>query len=295
MLYMTPGQFRRMATGADLSQLSSTTDSDLAQILSLSTSAVNRWCSVPKLPQMHDFRGGSITGEQQDYPVGNVMWPGSDKFWPFHKPVKAVSQFKLQITPSQAVVFDPSDLYINLTDGYIEVISLARRLSVFSAGYIPILGMREPVAVVDYTYGWTFPVTGEMFYPDDSLKVFRGENQWWTSDTVTVYIDGVDHTSDFTIDRNEGTLTRATQVPSTSVVTVDYTYTLPTDIAHAVAIVASNAINANAFQQANVRGLQEMKVEETEVRFERGMVVFEELVDERAQGLLAAYKQYSWS
>lgn len=300
MQYVTPSQFKRMATGVDYSSLA---DSDLSVISSLATAAVNRHCAVAKLPQAHDFRGGSITNEQIDYPIGNTFWPGSDKVWVMHRPVKAVSRFFLRITPDQGVNFDPADLYIHLTDGSIEVISLARRLSVFSAGFVPVLGLRQPVAELDYTYGWSFPVTGETFYADSTLKVFHGENGWWdNTQTVNVYVNGtIQATNAYTVNYNEGTVTFTAPVTNGTGVTVDYTYKLPNEIFEATSLVMANAINSNAAQAANLRGLQGLRVEETEMRWGNprsgtsGNPVFEEFIDARVQSLLHAYRQFSWA
>ena len=68
MPYLTPQRFREMAFGIDISELD---DTELAALIAQATSVVNSYCNVPRIPQMHDFRGGTITGEQHQwrYPV----------------------------------------------------------------------------------------------------------------------------------------------------------------------------------------------------------------------------------
>lgn len=59
--YLTPEAFRVMGFGVDLSVFE---EVEVRNILARASARVNTYCAVPNLPQPHDFRGGTVTGEQ---------------------------------------------------------------------------------------------------------------------------------------------------------------------------------------------------------------------------------------
>lgn len=293
MTYMTPAFLRRLNIGLDLAGVP---DEPIARLLAVATSAVNRETAAPNHPQPHDFRGGVATLEQHTWDLGNNYRTGSDRLYLYHPPVKAVTSFTLRVTSNQTVTFEPADIYVNRNDGYIEIISLARRLSVFSAGFVPVLGLRQPVAELTYTYGWSFPVAGEPMWADESLKVFAAANQWWDPDEpVTVYVNGVaEDPSFYSVDHDNGLVTFASQVYDGAGVTVDYTHRLPVEIRDAMALLFTNASEAARMVGGGLTSVRQVKVEEAMLAFDRKTTVLENLVDDRISALLAPYRFRSW-
>ena len=235
-MYLTPARFREMGFGIDISEL------DNAELLALeraATTAANLYCNVPRIPQMHDFRGGTITNERHvwRYPV-TPFEIGQRRFYPFHWPILEVQQFRIYVTNTQYVDIRPTELMVNNTDRYFEVVSLAlTSTGLFNALIIPNVGLATPVASSSYTYGWDFVETDETLANTDG-QTYRAQNQFWLSGTD---LYGVDRTpvikkngsvvsSGFTIDMVEGTVVFDAQLVATDVVTATYHYPLPPDI-----------------------------------------------------------------
>lgn len=310
--YVSVSKFKLMGTGADLTDI---TDSTLAAMLSAATSRVNRYCAVPKTPVPHDFRGGTVgegsNWEKHQWDVGSMYRQGSDRVYPFHYPVKAIQTFQLRVTVTQTVDFNPVDIYINNDERYLEVISLAVRLSVFSAGYVPTIGLRVPVAELGYTYGYSFPVSGEAMTLDATTSgLYHADNQWWdTTEAITVYQDGVATASGlYTADADEGTVLFTTPPATTTAVTLDYTYRLPTEIAQATALIAADNVTRYTLQNAGSIGVAGIRIEETDVTFQDQIggspgqgssrrppsPIFSDTVSGPAAELLSSYVFRSW-
>jgi hypothetical protein len=268
--YLTPAKFRTMGYGVDLSDV---TDATLATQCQRAHSMVEAHCLVPRLPngQNHDFRGGSIVGEQHTwrYPASAVDI-GQRKAWPFNWPILAMEKFIIKVTNTQYVEIDPSELFVNQTQKYVEVVSLAiTSHGLFNALVVPNIGLATPVVVLDYTYGRQFDETDEVLYFSDG-KTWRAAHQWWKTDPAPVVKkDGtiLTLTDDYTIDADEGTVILDEDANDDNVITVSYSHTLPSEIRDAMGEIMAHL---HATAEAHERGIAHLrKVTVEEVSLER--------------------------
>lgn len=285
--YLTPGRFRAMALGIDLS---AKTDADLASLLASASAEVNRYCCAPT---GHDFRGGTVTGEQHIWDVGNShRWP-SGRLWPYHRPLAAVSSIQINVTRNQYISFTEEQIFVNRKLGYIEPVAAPVTTALFTA--VPPFLLSEPVATIDYTYGQTLTVTDEVVEPDGGVgRVYRAINQFWTDATVTVKADNSPMSSGYTLDRYEG-LVILDELPALgTVISVSYAYTMPFDIALATGIVCSDMLGYSNINASGLTGLSGIRVEEIELRQSSrvGFNVYE--MHPAARLLLGAYVFASW-
>jgi hypothetical protein len=270
-MYVTPDAFKQMRLGSDVTGIP---DLQLAVVLERASTIVNGYCTVPTIPQPHDFRGGSIVGEQHVWrlPEGG---PGSDqtgtrRVYPFHWPIKAVSEFNIAVTNTQiALDIQPSEIIIQNSDRYLEVVTLiGATFGLFNAIAMPNAFLATPTVRLDYTYGREIRQTGETIYPVDETNrvLFRAINQWWLVDvdhTVNVYVGGVLTTSGFTVDADEGTI--LFDAPVTGSVKVDYTYTLMPEVRDATALIARYEFAQSAITAKGLSGLETIRMAELEI------------------------------
>lgn len=267
-MYVTPERFRTMGLGVDLE----VEDVELRSTLTRASAAVDSYCAVSSLPQRHDFRGGTITGEQHEWRTS--MYDGGVKplrFYPWHGPVRTVTDIRIYSTPQIYTQIDPVEAFINNSGGYIEISSLKlTQYGIFGTGLInAITGMWNPVAVLDYTYGYRFSTTTEYLEATDALT-YRAQNQWWASDPAPViYLDEAEEPSGFTISYDEGTVTFDTPQPAGTVVTASYTYRLPNEIAEATALIAADDFGESRMRARGMSGVDTLRVGEIEIRRSR--------------------------
>ena len=261
--YLTPEAFRVMGFGVDLSTFE---EVEVRNILARASARANTYCAAPTLPQPHDFRGGTITGEQHSWSMGSDLVAGQRRYYAWHRPIKEISQFRVVVTNSQYVQIAPTELFINHSEGYVEVVSMAvTSIGIFGSGLIPNLGLARPVGVMDYTYGWSFPVVGEELLDTDG-ETFRAQNQWWDADvTPTVYINGAEQTTGYALDYNEGTVQFNDLLAANDVVTLDYNHTLPTAIAGATGAIATHMIGQSKLAAKGMVGIGSLKVAEVSI------------------------------
>ena len=261
--YLTPEAFRVMGFGVDLSNFE---EVEVRNILAGASARANAYCATPNLPQPHDFRGGSVVGEQHSWAMGSDLVAGQRRYYAWHTPIKAISSFRVVVTNSQYVQIAPTELFINQSEGYIEVVSLAvTSVGIFGSGLIPNLGLARPVGVMDYTYGWSFPIVGEELFETDG-ETFRAENQWWDKSVVpVVYKNGAVQNSGFAFDYNEGTVTFASMLDASDVVTLDYHHTLPYAIPRATGIIATDMIGQARMAARGMTGISRLHVAEVDI------------------------------
>lgn len=289
-MYVTPERYRTMGFGVDLSEIE---DFELRAILHAASAAVDSYCNVPLLPQKHDFRGGTITDEQHQWRIGNDNGSefGQRRFYFFHRPLQTVTDFRIMVTGGQYVVIPTSELFLNPIEGWAEVVSLAvTSIGIFGSGLLPNVGLARPIARASYTYGWEFSVVGEQLDATDG-KLFRAQNQWWKTDTATIYKNGVDVTATVTLDLDEGTATFTDQPTVDDVITADYTHKLPHDIQHAVGIIATQFLNERDLTAAGLGRIEAMTIEELSIRRslpQRSQLAIKVIPDQAAL-LLAGY------
>ena len=243
-------------------------DFELRASLTRSSSQVNALCSVATLPQEHDFRGGTITGERHEWrlsPYDNGYTPF--RFYPWHKPIKEITDFRIYSTPQLYTAIDPDEIFINNSGGYIEVSSLKITQYGILGGVVnALVGMWTPVAQYSYTYGYQFGVTGDVCETTDGWT-FRAQNQWWDSSiTPEIQKDGVVITTNFTIDYDEGTITFDSAQPANTLITASYTYKLPWQIGEATALLTAEDFGEARMRERGMQGVDTLRVGEIEIR-----------------------------
>ena len=283
--YMTPGRYRIGGFGVDLSGVD---DVELRAILHRATAMVNAYCTVPQTPSAYDFRGGTIVGEEVPYHVGSALLPPQTRIYVRHTPLRSLTSMQIDVTPGQHVAFDEGEIYA--TNDYFELTSMAfTGLSPVGNLLWPGIGMQTPIARVSYTYGYLLSVLGEELEQTDA-KEFRAMNQWWFADPApVVYVDGTETTTGFTINYNEGMVTF--DANQTGLVSVDYAHKLPSEIAEATGMVATDRIGERDLTRKGLHGLVELAVGEVRIRrdFPRAGVQKIGVSDQVAQ-LLDPYK-----
>lgn len=266
-MYLTPERFREMGFGIDISELE---DAELLSLVNQASAVVDAYCNVPRIPQKHDFRGGVITGEQHTWRYPQTTFElGQRRYYPFHWPVLSIEQFRIYVTNTQYVEIAPTELMINNTERYWEVVSLAVTSSgLFNALIVPNVGLGVPIAKANYTYGWDFLVSDEEMTCSDG-QTWRAQNQFWHTGTgrePVIKKNGVTQTSGYTVNASEGTVVFTDNLTATDTVSATYHHKVPTDIqwgtGHIVAFLHGHA-ELHARGMAHLRSLRVAEVEMT--------------------------------
>lgn len=275
---------------------------------------------MPTIPVRHDFRGGVISTaspEQHEwrypgaYQASAVI--GQRRAYPYHQPIISIEQFRIYVTNTQYVEISPNDLFIQNTERYVEVVSLAITSSgLFNALIIPNVGLATPTLQMAYTYGRRLRVLDEPISAAEGNTLYRAENQWWFVDTdnpVNVYVNGVlkTPTTDYTYNASEGTVLfvsppGAEDEPGEVSVTLDYTYRLPWEIREATSLIARYELGEARLSAKGMLGLESIKIAELSLSRPRrlrtgssgGPVTKDNLDDAvpEAAALLTGYKQW---
>lgn len=283
--YLTAQGYRAIGLGVDLS---ATSDAVLEQHIATASALVNAACAAPP---GHDFRGGTVLDEQHAWNYGNRYRPPSNRVYPFHHPINSVSELRIHISNVPSVTLSQNKLYVEPIEGYIEPITLVvTTIGVIPPSALPMLGLRVPVARVDYTYGWDFTSADEPLatYSGDYL---RGANQFWFSDEeVILKKNGVVETvGTYTVNYTEGTILPNSFDP-TATYTATYHYPLPEGISQATAIIVSDLIGYTNINASGLSGLSGIRVEEIELRQSSKAGFITAPISPAADKLLAPYK-----
>jgi hypothetical protein len=288
MAYLTPSRYRAAGFGADVSEIE---DAELRSILARASSIVDVYCAIPTIPQRYSFSGGNVIGEQHPWVLGTEVTWTTRRVYPIQNPLRTVTSFIVKFTNTYQVEIDPANLYLNKSQGWAEVVSLAAVVS----GLYPVginFGLYTPVAEINYTYGWEFPVVNDKLYPVDGLTYQATRGFWSVDPEPVVYVDDVVQTTGFSIDYEEGEVTFTSPQTATANVRADYTYTLPEAIAEATGIIATASIGERGLAAVGMTGLSSMKVAEVALaRTNRGAFSLEQSsnVPPAAASLLDSY------
>jgi hypothetical protein len=288
-MYVTPEHFRAMDMGIDLTGVE---NDALSFHLTSATNLVDSYCSVPTLPQKFDFRGGTMTDETHTWRVSDGYGFGTRRVHLWARPIISIDQMRIYLTNTQYYDVDPDNLLVNQSGGYIELASLALSpFGVFGIQELPIYGVLSPISKTTYTYGWRIPVVGEQMWATDGL-LFRAQHQFWAdAPPPVIYKDGVDDTANVTLDLTEGTALYATQPAAEEVITADYTYTLPSPIATATAIICNALMGERELAAKGMNRLESIEVEEVRLRrtIPQRAGVMESSIPDAAKALLDGY------
>ena len=287
--YLTAQGFRAIGLGVDLS---STLDTTIERHIATASALVNTTCAAPA---DHDFRGGTVTGEPHAWDVGNKYRPGSNRVYPFHRPLKSVSQMTIEISNVPSVTLNDTKLYVEPIECYIEPISLVvTTIGMIPMTMVPLIGLRVPVAKVDYEYGWNFTAEDDLL-TTQSGSALRGTHQFWFSDEdVILKKNGVVQASNtYTVNYDEGTIT-PNSFDTTALYTGTYHYPLPPAIPQATAIITADLIGYTNINASGLSGLSGIRVEEIELRQSSRAGFIATPISPAAEVLLAPYRYISW-
>lgn len=259
--YLSPLRYRYGGYGIDVDD--GTTNVALRNKLMQASAKIDTWCSTSLVPQKHDFRGGSITGEIQlfPYPPALLNEPGNRRIFLNHRPIRTVSAVSIEYTPQYSISLDSDQLFVS-QQGFIEIVSINPTIIGFPPlGYI--VGPYEPFASVDYTYGWRDQVTDDVLEAITPMQFMASHGSWLEGGDVTVEIDGVEvDPGDYSYNISDGTVTFVTAPTPGQVATVSYVSTLPAGIESAVGIVATDLFGASRLASRGMLGLSSLKVAE---------------------------------
>jgi hypothetical protein len=175
-----------------------------------------------------------------------------------------VTGFKVKVTNTQYVSIAPSEMFVNNTERYVEVISLQfTGVGLFGA-IMPSIGLMRPVAQIAYAYGFEYEEPDEIAYPVD-LRTYRAQSQFWTTHPTVVKVDGVMRTDGYTVNATEGTVTFASPLSASSLVQLSYGYRLPCEVRDAVGAIASYILGLRETRDRGMGDISSIKVNEVTI------------------------------
>jgi hypothetical protein len=289
VLYVTPARYRTMGFGADIEEVD---DSALAMQLRLASSLVNRYCNKPS---GYSFLGGLVTDEIHPWRLGNEHAPqGPLGLFPKFKPLLELDSFQIQVTNTQYLDVDTDQVFYSAPQNILMPVIASSSIGIWSYTAIPVAGLPVPQAKLSYSYGFSHDDVAEELFPEGG-GLYRAANQWWTDDAVTVYRNGIELT-DYTIDRNEGTitLTDPDSMDLDDVITATYTHMLPEDVRDATAVIMTDLAGTTNIVGAGLLGLSRIRAEEIELAVDSKSAISGGEISDRAKMLLDAYRDLSW-
>jgi hypothetical protein len=205
-----------------------------------------------------------MVGEQHQWKIINPLayGPGARRTYLNCGPIKTVTAFELDLGKTYMVEITPEDgIYINKMEQYVEIVSVNPTI----VGFYPLavnLGLYNPIAKVSYTYGWEFPVEGDVLEAESPTMYSAAYGNWDRDVTPVVYLDDVEQGSGYTVDYDDGTITFATAPAPGVEVTADYTYLAPSSVVDAIGLTATGLLGSTRMAQRGMTGLQSIKVAE---------------------------------
>lgn len=260
--YITPGKLLTMGLGGDLADLG---DVEIEALCAQASTLADAYCNAPRLPQVHDFKGGQIVDEIHgwQYPVSPFDL-GQRRVYVMHRPLVSVDYLRIYVSNQPLYLeINPANLVLNPTQNYMEIVALALTTSgVFNALIVPNVGLLAPIVKLGYRYGYRFDISGETLLETDG-QTFRAENQfWYTTPAPKVYLNGTEQTSGITINSTEGTVVFDTPPSASDVVTADYSHHLPNDFMHGVGYLASFLRSGTSLRSKGLDRLSSIRVAE---------------------------------
>lgn len=294
MQYVSPDRYRSAGFGIDVSDMD---DTELRPILTRASALAESYCAVPHLPQKHSFAGGTITAEQHSWRLGTEVTAGHRRVYLWHRPIKAITSFSIRLTPEYSVSVGANDIFINNSEGYIELVSLAAvSFGIYPIGVVPNLGLLIPVVETSYTYGYAYTTTDEPLDVTDG-RTFRSQNAFWLSSPAPVIKrNGTTVTSsEYTVDYQDGSIRFTLLQAATDQITANYSYSLPSQILNAVGSIATSMLGERSIAAKGLTGLDNIKIAEVSIsRVRPGMfgnrgTQTQSIIPEDAKELLAPF------
>lgn len=280
-VYVTPKRYRALGTGVDLT---GTTDDELRTRLQAASAAIN---AAINAPAGWSFLGGSVIGEEHNVrPVGRVPKSSDGRVWPYYRPLKDVSLYRVNVSRTQYIDFDEDKVFVQHDLGYVEPVVPPTTTALYTA--IPPWTLTSYVGYLSYTYGWDFTMTEEL--ATHSGGELWGSQQFFTDEDLELRKDGVVvDPDDYEVDLDEGIFTPDTP-PGSETWTATYHYKLPPGVAQATTLVGTDLSGAVKIASAGMIGLSGIKVEEVELRQSSKVNFYVTPINPAAQLLLAQYR-----
>lgn len=241
--------------------------STLRTVIARAQNEVNRYCNIPKQPNPFDWRGGTMTDETHQWKIINPLayGPGARRVYTNVGPIKEVTAFHLDLGKTYLVTIDPGpNIYVNAMEQYVELVAINPTI----AGFYPLavnLGLYNPIARISYTYGWTFPIVGDVLEAESPTVFTAAYGNWDVTVIPVVYIDDTPvSTSNYTVNYDDGQITFTSAAAPTvgQVVTADYTYSCPSEVVDAIGLTATSLLGSARMASRGMTGLQSIKVAE---------------------------------
>lgn len=141
--YLTVSEFRDYELGAiSLPDGTESTDNRIERLISVASSMVDAYCGL-SFQYMQSTEQHSWNQETR-------------RVYPYSGPIISVDSLEVFVSNQQRATFNLGDLFVNTSQNYVEVTSLANvTYSLFPA--IVALGLIQPVAKITYTHGFKTP------------------------------------------------------------------------------------------------------------------------------------------
>ena len=276
-MYVTPTRFRYSGLGIDVSGLS---DADIRGVLVRAATRVDAYCNTPTLPQRFSFKGGTMLGEKH-------AWTDmrNRRVYPSAFPIISVESLRVDATNNLYVDFATDELYVNYAEGYVEIINFAiTKAGIWGEANVPQLGLSQPVALIDYTYGTRYAVVDEQAVALPTVSggptQYLAENGYWDP-AVAVEVKKNDSivSSGFNLDRDTGLITFDTPNAEADTVAASYTYRVDPDIVEGNNLIAVAMLGERSLAAKGLTGLDEIEVEEVRLRRTRSRGADQQTID----------------
>lgn len=281
MKYLTPGQFKRFASGVALEGVNAMA---LTMAIAQAESAIDAemdfdtkiggfephtvWVQGP-------WKAESLRSQFPNYPV----------------PVRNVRRYRIQVSNLSTTGdgffanISPNDCVINEFQGYIEIVPL-QAVSYSLSPVLLQLGLNPPITQIDCEVGHYIPILGETLTSDGVNKTYYAQRGFWAS-TYTqalhvqpatlppvppvVYKDGTPVSSSaYTVNYTEGAITFNSANSNSAVVTADYTAQIPDYVYFAALAQTAWNIAQRALAAQGMLGLQDIRSGDVNIRKEGG-------------------------
>jgi hypothetical protein len=202
--------------------------------------------------------------------MGTDYYTGTRRVYLWHKPIRRIISLAIRITNNYNVSLTPNDLFVNNSEGYVEVTSLAAvSFGIYPIGVAPNLGLYIPVAETTYEYGWEFTETDEPLDSYDASAYMSSHMSWQADPAPEIKKNGSVLASGYTIDYVEGTVTMDAAPMAGDKFTATYTYSLPGPIQEAAGLITVEQLGERALAGKGLTGLSSLKI--AEVSFSRAV------------------------
>jgi hypothetical protein len=269
-----------MRHGAKLTGFS---DLDLAELLGDAKAVVDSYCNMPI---GGSFLGGIVVGEQRPwkYPTAPVGEVGSRRVFPRLRPVQSVQGLRLVVGSEASASLPVDSLVIEQKRNFVEVTSASivgsSGLFGVTGWVVPFGGLQQPIAEIDYTYGWSFDADDRLYPVGESVNILQAPNGHWIEDAEDppmILIGGVELTryvdpdadplvANYVIDYEEGRVT-LTDDPEGTVRAV-YRHKLPREIVSASSLVAADLLGASKLVAKGMSGVRRLTAGEISIERE---------------------------